>query len=213
MNGTDETAYVRRSVHILRPSFLPSPYLQQEFNKLLEPSAHYTTPLTFFGTKNVAVDLIDYTHRHYSDVIAQVETEMHQQSAGIVRLSGELAYRALSDVKTRVALKPKNQTSFNELMEVMNIIPIAFPERGSEGKVQNHYLFFDIATSALLADIQQRKRVQAGMSAGMSVMTLGNLQGFDFHFNTKVPQEPGKGLVSPVVRIQPTDGGSLKDAI
>lgn len=155
----DRRDMIEQPVHALQHEFQASHTVMSALRKFLVPSANQV-PLTVFGSKIRLLDVDAFKAHEYDGAIGKVKEHLRHYE-GSFYLSGRTAIRALDRRFGRIGLEVKNQVAFDALLNDLDHLP----DVRSDVDGGNHWLYADVALSALSKDISVRTEASQHLRA------------------------------------------------
>jgi len=135
-------------VRILRHSFEPSVSIAEGIQGLLETPTSQQK-LRFFATKIAVLDAANYYNSNYHEELAEVKNTFAELSAHIP-ITNDIRFKRLDEGHVRMAFRP-SRLRLNSILSPFDTLPNV-GEAVRTGKKVHHYLYTDIAISALTSN-------------------------------------------------------------
>jgi hypothetical protein len=138
--------------HIMRYEFMPSAHMDTVVRGLFNDEQ---LAIQMFATAARAIDRFDNANYVYADKVAVINKSLRENHRAIL-FSGNMRIQEIAKTKTRIAFQPRSQSDFNALVAPINTITGIEPPH----QMVNHHMFIDVATKAMIADIDRREAIR-----------------------------------------------------
>lgn len=164
----DRSASLReQQVHALRHEFTMSGHLSGLLRDFLVDDARHVQ-LNVYGSKVSLLPQAQYDAGDYDEQRDTIAEHFRQYDRDIY-LSGRLVIKPITNVFARIAFWPKSQAAFDTLVTELGTLP----ELLHDPPGAHHYLYTDVALSALSNSVQQRQQaMNAFREAAKQVTTM-----------------------------------------